>query len=277
MSKSCLYIQTFVCYVKNMDAENLLKKKVVRFLKQLQLSESHALAYLYMVEHGPQTVLNLSRGLGTGRTKLYPLLEELAGMQLITIHERHYGTSYEALPPDALEFLITEQERKAELLRGNLPSITSALERFRQNSPTSSKIIEYRGVDGLKQMNWNLTKATGEFRVFELKDLAKHLGTHFAEKLRSTWAEKKINSYDLTNDSKWSLETKVDSYKTFSKARYISTEIFTIEFETYIYNNCVALLNYEKNDIFGVEIYNHKLAQQQKQLFDLLWSQAIDL
>ena len=52
---------------------------------------------------------------------------------------------------------------------------------------------------------------------------------------------------------------------------------FKIEFETYIYNNVVALLSYDKDDIFGVEIHNDKLARQQEQLFDLLWSQAKSL
>jgi len=42
----------------------------------------------------------------------------------------------------------------------------------------------------------------------------------------------------------------------------------------YTYDNVVGLLNYENDDIFGVEIYSHKLARQQAQIFDLLWGQA---
>lgn len=257
-----------------MDAEKMLKQKVVSYLKQLGLGEEQALAYLFLLGEGPQTVLSLSRGLKTGRTKLYPLLEDLAQKQLITIYERHYGTSYEAQPPEVLEFLIAEKERKAEALRHNLKAITHALKGMRSHSPTTSKIIEYRGVDGLKQMNWNLTKAKKEFRVLELAHLDGHLGKHFAEKIRHLQSEKNITSYDLTNNPNWKIETDVLNYDKFSKARYIDPQLFTIEFETYIYNNCVALLNYERDDIFGVEIYNDKLARQQKQLFELLWSQA---
>ncbi len=257
-----------------MDAEKLLKQKVVVYLKQLGLNAEQGLAYCYLLEYGPQTVLSLSRGLKTGRTKLYPLLEDLAKKQLIAIHERHYGTSYEAHPPEVLEFLIIEKERKAENLRKNLPAIKHALETFHTTSPTTSKVIEYRGVDGLKQMNFNLVKADKEFRAFELTNLNVHLGKHFAEKNRQRFAENNITSYDLTNNAEWHLETEIGAYRKRSKARYIDPKIFKIEFETYIYNNCVALLSYEKEDIFGVEIYNEKLARQQKQIFDLLWSQA---
>lgn len=257
-----------------MDAEKSLRQKVVSYLKQLGLGDEQAHAYIFLLQGGPQTVLSLSRGLKTGRTKLYPLLEDLAKKQLITIHERHYGTSYEAQPPEVLEFLIVEKERKAESLRSNLGSVTHALENIRAHSPTTSKIVEYRGVDGLKQMNWNLTKAVKEFRVFELAHLSDHLGKHFAEKFHDWQADKGITSYDLTNDPSWQLHTNVVGYEKLSKARFVDPSVFTIEFETYIYNNCVALLSYEKDDIFGVEVYNDKLARQQKQLFDLVWSQA---
>lgn len=257
-----------------MDAENLLKQKVVAFFKQLGLSGQQAQTYLYLLEHGPQTVLALSRGLSSGRTKLYPLLESLAEKQLVTIHERHYGTSYEAQPPSVLEFIVAEKERGAEVLRAKLPAMQHALAKFHSLSPETSKIVEYRGVDGLKQINWNLTKAKREYRVFELAHLSDHLGKHFAEKIRSWQVEKGITSYDLSNDPNWSVDTKVAGYEKYSKARFIDPAIFAIEFEVYIYNNCVALLNYEKDDIFGVEIYNEKLARQQKQLFDLVWSQA---
>lgn len=123
-------------------------------------------------------------------------------------------------------------------------------------------------------MNWNLAKADKEFRVFELASLTKHLGKHFAEKNRERFADNNLISYDLTNNPEWQIDTNVDAYAKRSQARYIDPAIFTIEFETYIYNNCVALLSYKKDDIFGVEIYNEKLARQQKQIFDLLWSQA---
>jgi len=257
-----------------MDVEKSLQAKVVSYLEQLDVSSEQALTYLYLLQHGSQTVLALSRGLKTGRTKLYPLLESLAEKQLVTVHERHYGTNYEAKSPRAVEFLVNEKQLKAEELRSGFASIYSTLSHLQMKSPTTSKVIEYRGVDGLKQMNFNLTKAKKEFRVFELSSLSKHLGKHFAEKSRSVYAENKLTSYDLTNNPNRILDTEVDEYRKLAKVRYIDSAIFTIEFETYIYNNCVALLSYENDDIFGVEIYNDKLARQQTQLFDLLWSQS---
>ncbi len=255
-----------------MVVDKSVQLKVVRYLKHLGLDAEQADVYLYLLQHGPSTVLALSRGLKTGRTKLYPLLEDLAAKQLVAIHERHYGTSYEAQPPETLDFLVTEKERKAENLRGNLPAVTHALKALQLQAPTTSKVVEYHGTDGLKQMNYNLTKADGEFRVYELAGLDKHLGNHFANKLRQIYRDKNLKTYDLTNNPNRANEPGVDL--PLSQARYISPKVFNIQFETYTYNNCVSLLSYEADDIFGVEIYNDKLAAQQKQLFDLIWSQA---
>lgn len=256
-----------------MVVDTLLQQKVVRYLERLGLDTEQAHIYLFLLEKGSSTVLAISRGLKTGRTKLYPLLQGLAEKQLIVIHERHYGASYEAQPPQVLEFLISEHERRAENLRSNLPVITNILGHLQAESPATSRIAEYRGVDGLKQMNFNLTKARDEFRVFELAGLDKHLGKHFANKMRAIFVQNRIKSYDLTNNPDRANTPEIRE-NPLADTRYIDPKVFKIQFETFIYNNCVALLSYDRDDIFGVEIYNDKLAAQQKQIFDLLWSQA---
>lgn len=258
-----------------MTVDKSLQNKVVGYLKHLGLNDEQAQVYLYLLSHGPSSVLAISRGIKTGRTKLYPLLEALCEKQLVVTHERHYGTSYEAQPPQAVEFLVSERERAAQGLRSSLPAALNILTTLQANSPTHSKIIEYKGVDGLKQMNFNLTKAEGEYRTFELAGLDKHLGAHFADKMRERYVERNLTSYDLTNNPNRANEPGADLPN--AHVRYIDPKVFAIEFEMTVYNNCVALLSYENDDIFGVEIYNDKLARQQRQLFDAMWAQAVDI
>lgn len=255
-----------------MSIDKTLQKKVVAYLKRLGLNDEQAQVYLYLLSHGPSSVLAVSRGINSGRTKLYPLLEDLTQKQLIITHERHYGTSYEAQPPQAIEFLVSERERATQGLRSNLPAALNILSTLQTHSPTTSRIVEYKGVDGLKQMNFNLTKAEGEYRAFELAGLDKHLGTHFANKMRERYVESGLKSFDLTNNPNRADEAGADLLN--AKVAYIDPKIFTIEFETVVYNNCVALLSFDQDDLFGVEIYNEKLAHQQRQLFDAIWAIA---
>lgn len=264
-------------YAHPMD--NSLKSKLVSFLKQLSLDDEQASVYLYLQEFGPSTVLAISRGLETGRTKLYPALEDMVKKQVVATHERHYGTTFEALPPENLEFLVSELERKADIARLNFKESIHAFTQLRANSPTGSKVIEYRGLDGLKQMNWNLvSKAKGQYKVFELDALQNHTGfnKHFKDKLDAIEINNKLETFDLTNNPDRPVSNTNASVR-LNHFAYIDPALFKIEFETYIYNNVVALLSYDKDDIFGVEIYNDKLARQQEQLFDLLWSQSKNL
>ncbi len=185
------------------------------------------------------------------------------------------GHDLSALEPSNLEFLVVEKENKAANLRQNLNPVVRAVETLRKSSPLESKIIEYSGIDGLKQMNFNLTKAVNHFKVFELSDLQKHNGMNpqFVSKLRRAWTEKQIRSYDLTNNEDRAPD-EADGRSALSLVAYIDPKLFRIEFETYVYNNVVSLLNYDGDDIFGVEIYNEKLAKQQEQLFDVVWRMA---
>lgn len=255
-----------------MTVENVILKKTVDYLRQLDLETDQINAYLFLLRQGPQTVLSISRGLKTGRTKMYPLLEELANKQLLAINQRHYGTSYEAQTPEVIEFLVSQREQVYQNLRANLPSTLHYLKKLQFESTSTSKIVEYSGIDGFKQMNWNLMKAEKEFRVYKLPDLDKKLGKHFTCKTRDVFNEKKLSSYSLANRKNKLNNPAEQGQITF--LRYIDPKFFTIEFETYIYNNVVSLLSYDNKVISGIEIHNGQLARQQRQLFDILWKQA---
>ncbi len=253
------------------------KTKVIDYLGCLGIGRNEAEVYLYLNAHGKDTVLGISRGLNTGRTKLYPVLENLASKQLITIHNLHYGTHYESVSLDVLEFLVAEQESRTEQLRSSLPTIRNLIENTRADSPAGTRVVEYRGVDGLKQINYNMfSKANGEYCIFELNHLDKHPGMpkSFVEKLFQKQVDRSLKDRDLTNNISWTLDTNVPGYPPLSQTRYVDPAVFKINFETYIYNNCVALLRYSSDDIFGIEIYSQDLANQQQQLFDLLWASA---
>ncbi len=280
MCKNVVWIFRQLCAILIHIFMNIqLKQKIVSFLKQVGLDEGQALIYLYLQENGPSSVLAISRGLKTGRTKLYPALEVMVNKQVIAAKSQHYGTSYEALPPENLEFIVSEYERKANAVRHNLTAAIHALNTLRLESPTSSKVIEYRGVEGLKQANYNLLKAKGTYRVFEKSNLDQHDGMpkHFVEKFRQTQVDRKIIGYDLTNNPHRKDNTLVENYDKFAEARYIDPKVFDIKFETYVYNNVVTLLNYDPKDIVCIEIHNQSLADQQRQIFELLWSMGTKL
>ncbi len=160
--------------------------KIRSYLAELGLEKDEISVFLYLNSHGRSSVLGISRGLDTGRTKLYTLLEQLLDKQIVVAHKRHYGTNYEAASLRSLEFLVAEIEAQAEKMKRSLPSVINTLTEMRHKSPLGSRTIEYRGIDGLNQMNFHLNQANGLIQVFELAQLGQHPGIdpNFAEKLR---------------------------------------------------------------------------------------------
>jgi hypothetical protein len=110
--------------------------------------------------------------------------------------------------------------------------------------------------------------------LFELADMSSSLDFGFYEEVRKIYAEKKIESREITNQAEMQGWTDVKEYIDVWEARYIDPKLIKMKYELIIYNNVYVL--YYANDlgISCVEIYNEKLAQFQKQLFDFMWKKA---
>lgn len=246
-----------------MPVHNTLNKKLVSYLRQLGLSTDEINTYLYLLQSGPQTVLQISRGLQTGRTKLYPLLEELAAKQLIIAKERHYGTSYQAGSIETLGLLVDEQENLSHSLRTGLPAALHELKGLQASSPATSSIVEYFDLEGVKQIYWNLSDAKTDYYILEVPAVGKQIGKHLKEKLRQTMIDKPVKGHILTNQK-----------SSAAPSQYISPNTFKIECETYVYNNIVGIIQYKEGGFYGVEITNELYAAQYKQMLLTLAKQT---
>lgn len=246
-----------------MAVHNPPPQKLVDYLRQLGLATDETQAYLCLLNEGPQTVLALSRTLQTGRTKLYPLLEQLIQKQLATKAERHYGTTYQATPPETLGFLVDQHEQHSTSLRSGLPATLHTLNELQRLSPATSKIVEYHDLNGLKQLFWNISDAKTDYYMLQLPAISKQIGSHLHDKLQAVLTQKQITGYVLTNQK-----------KPTTPARFINPNIFTIESETYVYNTVVSVLSYENDTYYGVEIHNQQVARQYRQLLAILYKQS---
>lgn len=255
-----------------MDVHKPKFQESVDYLRHLGFSTDEINVYVHLLRHGPKTVLDLSRGLKSGRTKLYSVLDELAAKGLVNIHERHYGTSYEACGPETIDHLVNQHELQAISLRKGLPAALHHLKEIQQLSPSTSIIKEYEGIDGLKQMSWNLSKSRTDIKRLVHPATGKALGKHFNDKLQSLLDTTKSTRYTLANCKLTPKMTTIAS--SFCQYRYLEPNKYTIDHETYIYNNVVTLINYQNSSISGQEIYSETLSREFNKLFDLLWLQS---
>ena len=239
------------------------------------LSEEESRIYLYLLKQGFCTALSVSRQLKMGRTKVYRLLDRLRGKQLVEFQVNERGMRFGASHPSKFGQLISQKEEQVKTLKKTLPDLMSHLSSLMGGSAGESKVLYYKGREGLKQVSYNITKADGLLRVFEVEHMSDFTPHDFAEHIRLKLVENKIKTKDLTNKKSFEGYTEVSELvENYSEFRYIDPKKLRINFEVLIYNDVYATYSYKENEIFCVEIYNKQLAEMQKQIFDFIWNQA---
>ncbi|MBU0976128.1 MAG: hypothetical protein ABIE03_07250 [Patescibacteria group bacterium] len=256
------------------------RNSLVKKFSKLGISAECTSVYLELWGGGILSVVQLSKRLSMGRNKIYRLLEELEGYNLVSQKEKQHGSEYEALHYRNLQLIIDKKKEEYKKAERGLEDLFDDLPYLKGSNAVSSKVIHYHGLDGLKQVNWNLVYAKGMFRVFEVSRLSSYLEEDFAEKLRLEWLKRKVYTRDLTNDKEVAAHTNVTEFTTkYSEYKYIDPKILKIETEIYIYNDTVSVLEYDSlkydpRSIFCVEIHNPALARAQMHIYDIIWKQA---
>lgn len=247
-------------------------------LKPFGLSDDEAKLYLLLVEKGFTTALTLSRLLKLARTKVYRLLDKLVEKQLVEQKITDRGMQFGATDPERLNQLFGEKQQEVETMKRTLPDLLSTISQLSQSHTSPSKVLYYKGIEGLKQVNYNLTRAKDLLRVYEVEHMSDYLPKDFSEDIRQKFVDKGIVTHDLTNKKSFPDFTTVTKMITdYSEFRYISPKLLKIDFEAIIYNDVYATYTYKGNEIFCVEIYNATLANMQKQIYDFIWKQATPL
>lgn len=251
---------------------------IANLVNTFGLSSDEAKIYVYLLSHDFRSALELSRQLSIARTKVYRLIEKLSDKKLLVKKLDDRGMRFGAASPEVFSDMVHDQLRISQNMQQQLPDITQKLQSLAHMHHSQSKVLYYEGIEGLKQVSYNLIKAKDRLRVFEMKRLSEFLPKDFAEDIRSKLVANKITTYDLTNEKEISGFTSIsEMITTFSKYRYIDPKKLLIEFEIIIYNDVYVTYSYHQDKIFALEIYNAQLASMQKQLFDFVWNQAIPM
>jgi hypothetical protein len=244
-------------------------------LQNFGLTNDESIIYLELTAKGQQSALALSRITHLSRTKVYEVCDKLITKGLITKLGQRYSTEYKANPPQQLDTILNQKKLELSLMESNLGGIYDSLASLSNPNQLSKNIIRYEGIDGLRQVTWNTTKATGLLRVFELATMDTFLDFDFCERVRIEYGRRGLKeSRQLTNLNKINPWTNIEEFVNIWQCRYIDPKDIQLQMEIVIYNDVVAMYQYKEKSIFCVEIYNKDLAETQKQFYDFIWNQA---
>lgn len=250
---------------------------VTAFFENLGFTSEERKLYTALAERGPLTALELSRISQVNRTKVYRLLEKLKKQGLIEEIIDENRLLAKAVGPNQLQLLVHRQEEKTKFLTQAFPMVSS-LFADRNIGNTDTRVQFYRGKNGIQQMGWNTLEADELMRGYTYRRYDEIVGSEFDRKWTEEWVKRGLVLKDLYSDRYLASHTisgqpaRQDTAN--FQSRYISSTTLDINHQMDIYNNVIAIYTWYEGDVVGVEIYNQKMADMQKQLFDIVWGMS---
>ena len=251
------------------------------FLEKLGLDGEERLLYSLLSKTGQMTILKLSEHSGINRTRIYRLAEKLQKQGLIEEVIDEHRKYIRAVATDHLDLLIRTEEEKAKKLRTLFPKVIGLFSEINTVSQPGTKVLFYRGREGIRQQVWNTLRTRGELLGYSYRPLIELIGDYYI-KWYEEWTRRKLRMRDIYSDeyieSKKKLKEEFiysfDFPKNNIDSRYIPSKILDITHQIDIYNGVVSYYSWHEGEVFGVEIYNEKIAKMQKQLFEIVWKMS---
>lgn len=241
-------------------------------LTALGLSEKQARIYVAALKLGKGSVDEIANKAEFGRTAVYPHLEEMLALGLISTLTEGKKTLYIAEDPGNLKNLITQKRKEADtaesVLTDLLPDLTAT-----HNRHESKPIVRYfSGKPGiismrnevLKMQDKELCIVTAYDKFLKLFPDPKERA-YFSEQR----AKKKIKTRVL-----YSVKKSMDVVtRPLSEIRQIDEKQFPFDFDIYLFDKKIALSSSD-GDVWGIIIESKPVHDSMKSLFEIAWISA---
>lgn len=254
----------------------MINRSLLQVIKQIGLTEKHGMVYSTLLAKPSATPLSLARETKLNRSSLYRYLEDLRTKGLVELVLGDKSSKYEA-DPDGLNQYLVGEEARIEGLKKTIPKLVTELAEKRGGGATGTEVRYYQGIEGLRQMLWNVVNTRDEFVGLGYEDWNTSVGKNYAEKLRQRHIERGNKSRELLNqvDDDYSYtQIPATTYTRVYEHRAIDPKMLEIKHDTYIYDGVFAYYYHYQGELFGVEIHNAEIAKTEKQMFEILWKMA---
>lgn len=237
------------------------------YFEKLGLETEIADIYLSLYSQGPQSISQLSRTSRVERTRIYPLIDSLLSSNLIEIDGAQKRGIIKAAPIANLNILIHQKEQDLQALKDDLGLIEQVLARNSLSSP-ALQLQTYRGQESVHHLLAQELQAKGEIVGTETPGLSSQFG--------ATSYNRWLAGMDKAGKHRRLITNQPAKSSAWAAYRAINEETLTIDQSCHVYDDRVAYFIHKDGEIYGLSVINPSIAAQQKQLFELVWSQAAE-
>lgn len=254
--------------------EHMQNSDLNDYLEKLGLTSEEVGIYLDLCRHGESTPLLVARRTGINRTKVYRVLEAMREKKLVSEAVGEHTTRYSAAEVGVVGELLREKQNVVAELTKDWEQTTQLLGQLAVRNEAETKIRFYRGKSGVEQMVWNVLKAKSEVVGYTFRDLAHFVGGKFMEDFVGEFKRRNLRMRDIYGDEYLASEPIQYDWEGCVSSRYLPKHVLAIPHQMDIYDEVVTFYDWVGGEVWGTEIWNPKVAQMQKQLFELAWEKA---
>lgn len=251
-----------------------MDKVIIKSLQALDLTSKEIKFFLACFKIGPATVNEVVKEAKLERSTAYLITQDLITKGFIKEDLKSYKKIiYTVEPKDLLRMVAGKQRglRRQELeLEENLPELQSLY----QASEIRPKVKVFEGNNGLLSVWKDILSSKSEILLWTNQKTENLFFTDdLHQKFINERMRKGISIRVLAVNNK-NGEDLIKSDKEHLRQTKLLSKSYEFRTETYIYDNKVAILDYNK-DIIGVILESEPISLSQKTIFELIWKSLI--
>ncbi len=237
-------------------------------LKGIGLPQSHAKAYMKLLEVGEISPPKLAGLIDESRTTTYSILESLERVKLVRKVQNTSKLTYVVTHPVNLENFV--ERRRAIIsdwefkLNGLMPSLVNKYYATTEHP----EMQVYQGEDGLKKIFDSILEDKANLYVIETSIDHDYLGEEYIDNFVAQRIEKKITAHIMSPKGSKKHNLKNDKPHRIVRSFY-DEKLYQTPVEINIYGDKVAFLSYGE-EVIGTIIHSPQIAQAQRELFNMI-------
>ncbi len=243
-----------------------MEDKIIKVIEGLGLDNNEAKVYISLLELGEATVADISKKSMIRRTTIYPILERLKILNMVSQLKVRKHTKFIAEDPDKV---LGQYKSRVEEFGGYV----DFLKDIQGGKAKHPRVYFFDGAEGFKKI-WKTIFESKSKEYFIITDPREMLGFvregYITENIIREKIKKQIKSRQLIASSEYAKDIVVKDRQE-NRVSKVLPHNYKLPFTTIVVDDKVALISPQTENIILL-IESEALAKTQRSLFEALWS-----
>lgn len=248
-----------------------MQLNIKKFLSEFGLTEKEVQLYLGSLKYGPQTASTLATKTGLPRSTVNFLFTQLIQKGFASKQVEENTTYYTAIPPETLHYILEEKKATAKKLQNDFQHVLPLLKGMQNSGSPIPKVRYFQGLEGLYR---TIDDCIEQDQTVLFISSHNNMHPKIRNYIESVYIKKSKTHH---HKNKMILNAGKEAEEYLKKAKDVYEEIIFVDpkknpfkLTTAIYGNKVAFISYASDDMSGIIIENHLLADHMKTIFGIL-------